>query len=624
MIIPAVKRGQGRQLADYLLKEKKNDRAELIEMRGFADINNLENGLLGMELEAAQTKGTKPFYHAAMRLDEGERLNREQWLHCVDALGHRLGLDEQARAVVMHEQQGEQHIHIVWSLVDRERGKMIELPFDAERRVEVARQLEREYGLRELSPAHQRTKERLSRADYEQARREERPVEEVRDTRAAIREAWKHSDNGAALVHALEEAGLTLARGDSERAPLGVVDERGQFHALTRATGARAKEVRERLADIELKEIPTAKETRQQQERAQQERELSAREQEATPETRQPPQECRRETTRAEEPPAPSLRQRAAIFVSKAVQGIKDYLAEQHPPKSPQERQSEQEQAEQERRREQRGRIREAWRESQDGRGFGQELEERGLYLARDERDDFFAVDEQGFAHRIDRGTTGAGAGVVQARLNNVSPPTVEQAREVQRDLMLLRGEKPQLLETIEALRDVAVSVGKSVDGDSLARFFKDEKGTLSRQEAREQREQEQAQRARQPESLKATTPGTPDKETGRVADAFVKTAFSGLEGVADFFVGPSPPKTPQELKAERQEGAERAQARKEEKQKAEQHERRPMTLEESLALARQRAAEKQAGRNMDDDARRKLEEERQRNWWDRGRERER
>jgi hypothetical protein len=300
MIIPAVKRGQGQQLADYLLKEKKNDRAELIEMRGFADTHNLENGLLSIELEAAQTKGNKPFYHAAIRLHAGETLTPEQWLHCVDTLGHRLGLDDQARAVVRHEQHGEPHVHVVWSLVDRERGKMLEIPFNGERRVEVARQLEREYNLRELSPAHQRTTERLSRADYEQARREGRETEAIHDIKASIREAWERSDHGAAFVHALEEAGLTLALGDSARAPLGVVDEQGKFYALARTTGAKAQEVREKLADIERDRLPSVEEARRRQESAQRERTQTEREREATPETRQRPQEARREATRQE------------------------------------------------------------------------------------------------------------------------------------------------------------------------------------------------------------------------------------------------------------------------------------------------------------------------------------
>ena len=72
MIIGANKRGNGGQLAAYLLNQEKNERAELLEMRGFADTGNLKGALNGIELEAMQTNGAKPFYHCWLRLDEGE------------------------------------------------------------------------------------------------------------------------------------------------------------------------------------------------------------------------------------------------------------------------------------------------------------------------------------------------------------------------------------------------------------------------------------------------------------------------------------------------------------------------------------------------------------------------
>lgn len=278
MIIGANKRGNGGQLAAYLLNQEKNERAELVEMRGFADMGNLKGALNGIELEAMQTNGTKPFYHCWLRLDEGETLTAAQWQKSFEAVERRLHLEDQARVVVEHQLQGEKHYHVVWSLVDRERGQMIEIPFDGMRRAEVARTLEKAFGLRKLAPAHEPEQERLRREEWQEAERKQRAAAEVRDVKAVIRDAWQHSDNGAAFCAALDEKRLLLAIGDSERQPFGVVDEHGQFHVLTRTLDVRAKEVRGKLADLDREQIPGVEQAQALLQERQAEREREARE----------------------------------------------------------------------------------------------------------------------------------------------------------------------------------------------------------------------------------------------------------------------------------------------------------------------------------------------------------
>ena len=278
MIIGANKRGNGGQLATYLLNQEKNERAELLEMRGFADMGNLKGALNGIELEAMQTNGAKPFYHCWLRLDEGETLTAAQWQKSFEAVERRLHLEDQARVVVEHQLQGEKHYHVVWSLVDRERGQMIEIPFDGMRRAEVARKLEKEFGLRKLAPAHEPEQERLRREEWQEAERKQRAAAEVRDVKASIRDAWQRSDSGAAFSAALEEKNLMLAIGDSARQPFGVVDEHGQFHVLTRTLDVRAKEVRGKLADLDREQIPSVEQAHAllQERQAERERETEA------------------------------------------------------------------------------------------------------------------------------------------------------------------------------------------------------------------------------------------------------------------------------------------------------------------------------------------------------------
>ena len=65
MIIKSTVRGNGGQLAHYLLNDKKNDRAELVEMRGWTAAT-LRNALRMSEAIAhGKTHCEKPFYHVS-------------------------------------------------------------------------------------------------------------------------------------------------------------------------------------------------------------------------------------------------------------------------------------------------------------------------------------------------------------------------------------------------------------------------------------------------------------------------------------------------------------------------------------------------------------------------------
>ena len=74
MIIKSTVRGNGAKLADYLLQDKKNDRADLLDLRGWT-ADTLKNALrLSEAIAQHQTQCAKPFYHASFRLPFGETL----------------------------------------------------------------------------------------------------------------------------------------------------------------------------------------------------------------------------------------------------------------------------------------------------------------------------------------------------------------------------------------------------------------------------------------------------------------------------------------------------------------------------------------------------------------------
>ena len=283
MIIKARARAGGSQLAAYLLNRDGEERAELLEMRGLGCFGgSLRNALIGVEIEGKASECSKPLYHASFRLEEGAELTPEQWRECADRLEKKLHLDDHNRALVMHEENGKKHLHVVWSRLDEETLQPTRLEFDAYKRLDVARELEKEFGTRQLSNEH--TQEHPTRADHEQAKRQGR---DIADIKAEIREAWEQSDNGTSFENALADAGYMLAKGDKR--DFVAVDRTGQEYTIgKRITGATAAQVRIKTADLDRDFLPTVEEARayqkdRQGQNQQQERQPEAEQKEPAP-----------------------------------------------------------------------------------------------------------------------------------------------------------------------------------------------------------------------------------------------------------------------------------------------------------------------------------------------------
>ncbi len=261
MIIKSTVRGNGAKLADYLLQDKKNDRADLLDLRGWT-ADTLKNALvLSEEIALGKTQCEKPFYHASFRLPSGETLTPEQWQHCADTLEQRLGLDGHHRALVLHTYKGEKHLHVVWDRVDAHTLKAVNLSFEHLRCKETARALEKELGLQRVRDEKREPEKELAaptRAEEQQARRKGQDLQAIR---AAIREAWEQSTDGPQFADALGERGLVLAQG--ERRDYVAVDAQGGVYSIgKRTTGATAREVRAKLADLDREHVPTVAQAR--------------------------------------------------------------------------------------------------------------------------------------------------------------------------------------------------------------------------------------------------------------------------------------------------------------------------------------------------------------------------
>jgi hypothetical protein len=264
MVVKGNLHADGQKLAAYLITGKMGERAELIELRGFAS-PDIRAAFIGVHMHAAvATQCVKPFFHSYVRLPENEELFREQWKHVADRIEKQLGFEGQGRAIAFHHQpSGNTHMHIAWSRIDLEQRRALDPGLYKNKLKEISRQLECELGLTRISnerPAGSKTRA-PGRKEFEQARRLGTDVAGIHE---AIRACFEAAENGRSFMTALAMHGLVLARG--ERRDFVVIDHAGGLHALSkRITGATAVEIRARLADLDPATLPTVSQSKTQQ-----------------------------------------------------------------------------------------------------------------------------------------------------------------------------------------------------------------------------------------------------------------------------------------------------------------------------------------------------------------------
>lgn len=273
MIIKGTSCAGAQRLAAHLTRTDTNERAVLKEIRGTV-ADDLAGALKEMEAVAAGARTEKPFYHGSINTRADEPLTDEQRIHAIDRLEEALGLTGQPRVVVVHEKEGREHCHIVWSRIDLDRMAAISDSHNYRKHEEVARSLEREFGHERVQGAHverdgkDRPERTPSHREMLQAERTGLSAADVKELMTGI---WKATGNGKQFQKALEENGWVLARGD--RRDFVAIDPNGGVHSLARRIdGAKVADVRQRFADINLKQLRSVAEAKQFQRGRQMER----------------------------------------------------------------------------------------------------------------------------------------------------------------------------------------------------------------------------------------------------------------------------------------------------------------------------------------------------------------
>jgi len=266
MVIKGNARKGAKSLAEHVQRTDTNERIEVAEIRGVV-AEDVLGALKEMEAVACCARTGKPLYHASINTRADERLTPEQRAQAIDRLEEALSLTGQPRVVVIHEKQGREHCHVIWSRIDFEHSRAIRMDHNYRTHEIVARELEKEFGHAHVQGAHVERdgKERPARTPgHDEMQQAARTGLKPKQAKEQITALWQSTDSGQAFKTAIETQGWLLARGD--RRDFVVVDPQGGTHSLARRVeGAKAKDVRARMADLDANALPTVEQGRAQQ-----------------------------------------------------------------------------------------------------------------------------------------------------------------------------------------------------------------------------------------------------------------------------------------------------------------------------------------------------------------------
>src|SRR5271165_1200068 len=266
MILKGNQRGGGQQMAAHLMNSYDNERVEIADVRG-AVAQDLSGAFAEWDAEARGTKCQKFLYSLSLNPDQSQgHLTREQYLELLERTERSLQLVGQPRAVVFHEKRDKdgvlrEHCHAVWSRIDTDKMKAVQIAHDRLKLRTVAREFARDHGLElpdglKKDGKRDRFNDRAKQENLGERQQKERTGISKEQRMADIATCWKETGNGAAFVQALEAKGYYLARGD-QRAFV-VVDLHSEVHSLSRQLSgvAKSKEVKDRLAGYPLDKLP--------------------------------------------------------------------------------------------------------------------------------------------------------------------------------------------------------------------------------------------------------------------------------------------------------------------------------------------------------------------------------
>lgn len=248
MILKASQRGFAKELAAHLMNTKENEHVEVHEIRGFSGTTIKE----AFEEAYAISRGTRCKQHLfslSLNPPEDKDVTTDMFEVAINKVERKLGLSELPRAIVFHEKYGRRHAHCIWSRIDPETMKAVNLPHYKLKLRDLSRELYLEHGwdmpqgLRQKQDKH---RDNFELSDWQQCKRH---GDDVQAKKQLFQKCWLITQSGQGFVSAMAKEGYTIAKGDKRN--FVAIDWRGEVYSLSRWTGAKNSELTERLGHNE-------------------------------------------------------------------------------------------------------------------------------------------------------------------------------------------------------------------------------------------------------------------------------------------------------------------------------------------------------------------------------------
>ena len=228
------------------LTSSENDHVELGNARGFVS----QSPYAAFQEIEAISKGTQakqPFFHVIFNPPNSKLVSNDQFYDAIDRLEIKLGLVGQPRYPIFHDKDGQRHCHCVWSRIDVEKMKAINMAFFKDKCFRLSRDLFKAYGWENEMPAGFIDKEKKDPFDVfiGEFRQLQKQGIDPREIKQICQDAWRNSDDMAGFKKRLEEQSFFLAQGDKRG--FVIVDENKKVYSLSRFGGIKVRDLKARL-----------------------------------------------------------------------------------------------------------------------------------------------------------------------------------------------------------------------------------------------------------------------------------------------------------------------------------------------------------------------------------------
>lgn len=246
MILKASQRGGGKQLAVHLLKTDENEHVEVHDIRGFV-AEDITGAFQEAHAISKATKCRQFLFSLSLNPPETENVPISVFENAIDDVEKSLGLTDQPRVIVFHEKEGRRHAHCVWSRINIDEMKAVQMSYFKHKLNDISKSLYLDHNWKlpkGFIDKEQKSPLNYSRAEWQKAKRTRQNPKHIKMT---LQECWNVSDSKSAFENALAERGYFLAQGSKSR--FVTVDIHGEVYSLSRQLGVKIADLKSKLGE---------------------------------------------------------------------------------------------------------------------------------------------------------------------------------------------------------------------------------------------------------------------------------------------------------------------------------------------------------------------------------------